>query len=465
MHVAFENAGQQAGLEIWRIEKFEPVPYPKKDHGKFYTGDSYIILFTKKNGDTYSWDIHFWLGSQTSQDESGSAAILAVDLDDHLGGVPIQYREAQDHESQRFLNHFKNGVRYLPGGIESGFAHVDPDNHEKRLFQVKGIKNIRVKQVEFGVKSMNKGDCFILDAGSEIMVYVGAKSKRMERLKAIQAANQIRDQDHAGRPKVTIIDEFCDSSEVARFFELLGSGSADDISDEEDGGDDKEFESSEERTVTLYKVSDSSGSLSVEQVATKPLTQDLLDTNDCFILDTARADIFVWIGKTATATEKKASMNHAQSFLKSKNYPAWTRVQRVVEDGEPAAFKQYFVTWSDEKVGEAKLVHVKVLAGGKLSVEQLTDFDQEDLDEDDVMVLDNGCQIFLWIGKDSSADEKEESMKIAKKYHAEAEYDNEIEVVPQGEEPSDFTKVFSTWESDFWATAPSVNERIQRMLA
>jgi gelsolin len=52
---------------------------------------------------------------------------------------------------------------------------------------------------------MNKGDCFILDAGKEIFVYTGQKSKRTERLKAISAANQIRDQDHAGRAKVNII--------------------------------------------------------------------------------------------------------------------------------------------------------------------------------------------------------------------------------------------------------------------
>lgn len=52
---------------------------------------------------------------------------------------------------------------------------------------------------------MNKGDCFILDAGAEIFVYIGQKSKRTERLKAISAANQIRDQDHAGRAQVHII--------------------------------------------------------------------------------------------------------------------------------------------------------------------------------------------------------------------------------------------------------------------
>ncbi|XP_061400521.1 gelsolin-like [Musca vetustissima] len=44
MHPAFANAGRTPGLEIWRVENFEPVPYPKNNYGKFYTGDSFIVL-------------------------------------------------------------------------------------------------------------------------------------------------------------------------------------------------------------------------------------------------------------------------------------------------------------------------------------------------------------------------------------------------------------------------------------
>ena len=32
------------GTEIWRIENFQPVPLPKSEYGKFYMGDSYIVL-------------------------------------------------------------------------------------------------------------------------------------------------------------------------------------------------------------------------------------------------------------------------------------------------------------------------------------------------------------------------------------------------------------------------------------
>lgn len=64
---------------------------------------------------------------------------------------------------------------------------------------------MRVKEVPAEFSSLNNGDCFILDAGNKMVyVYVGTKSKRVERIKAIGAANVIRDQDHGGRASVLV---------------------------------------------------------------------------------------------------------------------------------------------------------------------------------------------------------------------------------------------------------------------
>ncbi|RHN64710.1 putative villin/Gelsolin, ADF-H/Gelsolin-like domain-containing protein [Medicago truncatula] len=41
---AFFSLTIYSGLEIWRIENFNPVPIPQSSHGKFFTGDSYVIL-------------------------------------------------------------------------------------------------------------------------------------------------------------------------------------------------------------------------------------------------------------------------------------------------------------------------------------------------------------------------------------------------------------------------------------
>ena len=44
---------------------------------------------------------------------------------------------------------------------------------------------------------------------------------------------------------------------------------------------------------------------------------------------------------------------------------------------------------------------------GKMTVEEIgEDFTQDDLISDDVMILDGGNNIYVWIGKGSNADER-----------------------------------------------------------
>lgn len=88
MDPAFQGAGQTPGLEIWRIEKLQPVKQPSKVTGELHVGDSYIILATTKKpkSNALEWALHFWLGAESSQDERGVAAYKAVELDDALGG-------------------------------------------------------------------------------------------------------------------------------------------------------------------------------------------------------------------------------------------------------------------------------------------------------------------------------------------------------------------------------------------
>lgn len=62
-HPEFEKAGQQAGLQVWRIEKMDLVPVPQKLYGDFFTGDAYVIMNTvKQRSGQLQYDLHFWLG-------------------------------------------------------------------------------------------------------------------------------------------------------------------------------------------------------------------------------------------------------------------------------------------------------------------------------------------------------------------------------------------------------------------
>lgn len=57
-------------IQIWRIENFKAVPLPQTQYGTFYSGDSYIVLFTPE------WKkmkpvIYYWIGRNSTQDERG----------------------------------------------------------------------------------------------------------------------------------------------------------------------------------------------------------------------------------------------------------------------------------------------------------------------------------------------------------------------------------------------------------
>lgn len=102
----------------------------------------------------------------------GTAAIKTVEMDQALAGLPVQHREIQSHESSLFLSYFPDGIRYsaiyankkgtmknlkkwwkihryLSGGYESGYHHVEDmlKDWKPRLFHCKGKRNVRCTQV------------------------------------------------------------------------------------------------------------------------------------------------------------------------------------------------------------------------------------------------------------------------------------------------------------------------------
>lgn len=161
------------------------------------------------------------------------------------------------HIQAQFLSLFKamGGVRYLEGGIESGFNHVEPDKYEPRLLHIKGRRNVRAKQAALTFSSLNEGDVFVLDKGLTIFVWNGAKANQAERSKGVQVAVQLRN-ERGARPTVVIMDEDPDNEE---FWSTLGGRGV--IASEEEGGDDDAADSGAE--TRLFRISDASGSLEV----------------------------------------------------------------------------------------------------------------------------------------------------------------------------------------------------------
>ena len=47
--------------EIFRVDNFDLVQVPDEDHGKFYSGDCYVILYAYSTGTQDRFIIYFWL--------------------------------------------------------------------------------------------------------------------------------------------------------------------------------------------------------------------------------------------------------------------------------------------------------------------------------------------------------------------------------------------------------------------
>ncbi|KAL8136385.1 hypothetical protein V2J09_002386 [Rumex salicifolius] len=326
--------GLYRGLEIWRIENFRPVPVPQSAHGKFFTGDSYIILKTTatKSG-ALRHDIHYWLGKDTSQDEAGSAAIKTVELDAALGGRAVQYREVQGHETEKFLSYFKPCIIPQEGGTASGFKHHEAEEYQIRLYVCNGK---HVVHVSFARSSLNHDDIFILDTQNKIFQFNGSNSNIQERAKALEVVQYIKDTYHHGKCEVASVEDGrlmadADTGEFWGFFggfAPLPRKTAIDKS-----------KSVEAHVTKLFRVDKGQA----DPLENESLTRELLDTNKCYILDCG-AEVFVWMGRNTSLDERKSASGAAEDLLRSHDRPK-SHVSRVIEGFETVNFKSRFTSW------------------------------------------------------------------------------------------------------------------------
>ncbi|XP_071909258.1 villin-2-like isoform X2 [Coffea arabica] len=351
---AFQGAGQRIGTEIWRIENFQPVPLPKSDYGKFYSGDSYIVLQTSPGkGGAYLYDIHFWLGKDTSQDEAGTAAIKTVELDAILGGRAVQHRELQGHESDKFLSYFKPCIIPLEGGVASGFKKPEEEEFETRLYVCKGKRVVRLKQVPFSRSSLNHDDVFILDTKDKIFQFNGANSNIQERAKALEVIQFLKEKYHEGTCDVAIVDDgkLQTESDSGEFWVLFGGfapigkkvASEDDIIPEK-------------TPAKLYSVVDGQ----VKPVDDE-LSKSILENNKCFLLDCG-SEIFVWVGRVTQVDERKTAIQAAEEFVVSQNRPKSTSITRLIQGYETHSFKSNFDSWPSGSAPVAEEGRGKVAA-------------------------------------------------------------------------------------------------------
>ncbi|KAG8906323.1 hypothetical protein FRB99_007103 [Tulasnella sp. 403] len=152
-------------------------------YGEFFSGDSYIVLHTYKkrpDADAVSYDLHFWLGEETTADEAVSGS-----HEPRVSSVPVVLQTL--HRPR--------------GGVATGFHHVGPPpiNNTHRLYRIhadtdekplagsspKRMSAVVVREVNPSAPHVVEGeDVYVLDKGTEIWQLNTPGSVGREKFKA-----------------------------------------------------------------------------------------------------------------------------------------------------------------------------------------------------------------------------------------------------------------------------------------
>ncbi|TFK24378.1 fragmin60 [Coprinopsis marcescibilis] len=319
---AWETAGQDAGLKIWRIEQFHIADWAEDRYGSFYAGDSYIVLYTYKSSPEakdLSFNLHFWLGANTTVDEAGTAAYKTVELDDHLHGKPVQFREVQGYESPQFLSYFQR-FTCLDGGVATGFRKVvdPPPLDVRKLYRItlsrlpsrigeagKSKSTLVVREVPAEAASLVAGDTYVLDRGEEVWQLNTTESAGQERYKAAEFVQSLI-AERKGQCQLKVFDE--GHSGVSGFLGEFGEGTTLLPSP---------LANQQTQPIKIFKVSDASGKL--EFTPLQGPVGSLLSSSDAFLIDDthnlARPALYAWIGKQASLAERRSVIQYAQNYL------------------------------------------------------------------------------------------------------------------------------------------------------
>ena len=354
---------KEPGTLIWRVDQRSLVVMAGMP-GIFRPEDAYIVLVTTQsqtNTTTFHQtslsrslvsEIFLWLGAATSSVEQGVASVVAVELDEMLGGGWVIHREVQGHESGQFCHVFDNVLEYLPA------RSSEPESGGSSLLSIEGEELVcRTSVVALAASSVRASGVFVLDQGSRLILWPGPASSDRARARAMTVCMRRRQRGGGGGVAEVSIAEPSTAAAPGtegEFWAALGGMPAGGLPRVErvlplaervlvEGG---------ATALQLWQLSEVTAvyngrkKLQVLEMAArgKPLRRELLSSTESFLL-VSGARLWVWVGREAVTGERQKAMLYAQSFLQGKGLPLWTPVTRIVEGAEPAAFTACFDAW------------------------------------------------------------------------------------------------------------------------
>lgn len=442
--------------------------------------DSYII----DNGESGIW---VWVGKKASQKERVEAMRNAQGFSKKKGYsqlTPVT-RVIDNGEPQEFKSLFRSwkernqtvgiGQTHTRGKIakvvqtkfDVNTLHentrlaaevrmVDDGSGDKEVFRADEFDLVPVDPQYYG--KFYTGDCYVIVykysmGGSEnyiIYYWLGAKSTADEQgtaaLKTVGLDNK-----YGGKAVQIRINE---GKEPPHFFAIFGGkistyfgghGSSFKNANEADTGHSTTNYLLQVRGTTHNHIR----AMEVEKRAAS------LNSNDVFVLFTPSIT-YIWAGKGSTGDEREMARQIAN--LTSKDPTLISEGQEKNDFWEAIGGQEPYSAdkrlQEEDKDHQARLFHCSN-ATGSFKVDEIVDFNQSDLMEEDVMLLDAWDHIFVWIGDESRPDEKQMAEQMAIEYlntdPSKRDVNTPIVRVKQGFEPPTFIGFFGAWDRSLWS--------------
>ena len=184
-----------------------------------------------------------------------------------------------------------------------------------------------------------------------------------------------------------------------------------------------------------------------------------LNSADCFVLMTPTT-AFAWNGRGSNEDEKLVCEATANKLAGDYQGTGGRTVTVIDEGSEPEEFwttlggkTDYLEMPPGEDQPRDPRLFWASTETGCFRVEEIDDYAQDDLIDDDVMILDTYTQIFIWIGSNATEEEKREAQLAAIKYIDAADDGRSSSEIPiiqvkSGEEPIMFTNQFHGWDAN-----------------
>eukprot|EP00029_Vermamoeba_vermiformis_P005549 TRINITY_DN1959_c0_g1_i1.p1 TRINITY_DN1959_c0_g1~~TRINITY_DN1959_c0_g1_i1.p1 ORF type:complete len:1522 (+),score=358.22 TRINITY_DN1959_c0_g1_i1:76-4566(+) len=332
-----DGSGKTLMWIVRRSENSEKVPLAKKDYGHFFSGESYLILYTYTIKNTEHKMIYFWQGRNSTVMDKGFSAVLTIDLDDKLGGEAKQVRVVQGKEPQHFLKIFGGLMVVHKGKYNAEENYLN----KTKLYQLKGSFEVgTLLEVEPRLRNVNVNESMLLT--TPLKTYFMRSPYNEISFNAEKLA----------WCKDTELIEFTSDELNDDFVDVLGlAGSGEKMYGETYPwvySEGEESNSHQESWPILFQAQIVTGQFKMEEIF--DFTQDDLLDRDVFVLD-CKDTIWVWFGKNSVPILQQLTLETLLDYV--DKHPMGERLGdpiNIIKSGlEPLEFTVHFFGWEYAK--------------------------------------------------------------------------------------------------------------------